>query len=112
MLRAYCRRTLLAFPLCLTAALVGPPPAAAQLVVFDSNGFESPTFTTGNIAGQQAFQFLPIASAGTIETGTVSAGSRAFQITGALLLPNSLYGDANFWYKSYTVAGAVKPVAS
>ena len=47
-----------------------------------------------------------------IQNGTVVGGSQAFEIVGSQLLENDAYGDANFWYKSYSAAGAVNPVAS
>jgi hypothetical protein len=113
MLRAHRRSIRLAFALwLLAAAWAVPQPARAQVVVFNSNGFESPTFSAGAISGQQGFQFLPSSAAGVVQGGTVFAGSQAFQINGPQLQPNASYGDANFWYKSYSVAGATNPVAS
>ena len=118
-MRAYRRPIRLVIPIVVvTAALAGDPAwlgtprAAADVVVFDSNGFETPTFTAGNMTGQQGFQALPGSGAGTVQTGTTMSGSQALQINGSALLPNAAYGDANFWYKSYSVASAVKPVPS
>jgi hypothetical protein len=113
MLRALHRLSRFALPaLLLAAALAGPQRARAQVVVFDSNGFESPTFSAVAISGQQGFQFLPSLAAGIVQSGTVFAGSQAFQINGSQLLQNDSYGQANFWYKSYSVAGATNPVAT
>jgi hypothetical protein len=89
-----------------------PQPARAQVVIFNSNGFESPTFSAGAVSGQQGFQFLPSSAAGVVQNGTAFDGSQAFEIVGSQLQENDAYGNANFWYKSYSAAGAVNPVAS
>ena len=113
MLRAHRRPIRLAFLLGLVAsAWAEPQPVRGQVTVYNSNGFESPTYSAGAISGQQGFQFLPSSAAGVVQSGTVFAGSQAFQIVGSQLQPNASYGDANFWYKDYTVAGATNPVAS
>src|SRR6266478_2485521 len=117
-MRAYRPIRLVILMIAVTAALAGDPAglgtprAAADVVVFDSNGFETPTFTAGNMTGQQGFQALPGGGAGTVQTATTMSGGQALQINGSAILPNATYGDANFWYKSYSVAGAVKPVPS
>jgi hypothetical protein len=96
----------------LAITLAAAAPAAAQVTVFNSNGFESPSYNVGNIFNQQGFQFLPSLTAGVIQNGTVMSGSQSFQIVGTALQANNQYGDANFFYKDYTVGGAVNPVAS
>jgi hypothetical protein len=115
MLRALRPLTRLGPALLLAAAALWPgtQPARAQTVIFDSNGFEAPTYTAGAIAGQQNFQALPTPSAGMIQTGTVFAGSQAFQIVGSQLQSTSAlgYGDANFWYFGFSAASAFNPVA-
>jgi PEP-CTERM motif len=114
-MRAYRRYERLAIPIAVvTITLAAAPPAAADVIVFNSNGFETPTFNTGNISSQQGFQVLPTPLAGVIQTGTVRSGSQAFEIIGAQLQSTSAmgYGDANFFYKSYSVAGAVNPAVS
>jgi hypothetical protein len=113
MLRAHCRFRRVMLPVVLLAAVgAGTQPARAQVVVFDSNGFESPTFSNGAISGQQGFQFLPSSAAGVVQNGTVFGGSQAFEIVGSQLQENDTYGQANFWYKSYSFAAATNPVAS
>jgi hypothetical protein len=113
MVRALCRLYPPA-PLLLAAALLtlaAPAPVAAQAVIFDAGGFEAPTFSAGNITGQQGFQALPTGPAGTVQSGAVAAGTQAFQINGTQLMPNASFGDANFWYRSYTTGSAYNPVA-
>jgi hypothetical protein len=113
MLRAHRRLTRLALALNLLAIVwAAPQPARAQVVIFNSNGFESPTFSAGAVSGQQGFQFLPSSAAGVVQNGTAFDGSQAFEIVGSQLQENDAYGNANFWYKSYSAAGAVNPVAS
>jgi hypothetical protein len=94
------------------AIALAAPRAAADVIVFDSSGFEP--YSMGNISGQQGFQAFPTPSAGTVEGGTVNGGGKAFQIVGSQLVSTSGlgYGDANFWYKSYSVPGAFNPVVS
>ena len=124
MLRALRHPTRLGPVLLLSAAALwhGTPPARAQVSIFNSNGFESPSYSAGTITGQNAstvagpltFQALPTPSAGMIQTGTTFAGSQAFQIVGSQLVSTSAlgYGDANFWYVDFSTANAFKPVAS
>ena len=113
MFRVHRRSTRSALPLYIViAAWATPQPARAQVVVFNSNGFESPTFSAGAISGQQGFQFLPSSAAGVVQSGTVFGGSQAFQINGSQLQENDAYGQANFWYKGFSVAAATNPVAS
>jgi hypothetical protein len=113
MLRAHRPLNRFALPVgLLVIAWAAPQPARAQVVIFNSNGFEAPTFSAGAISGQQGFQFLPSSAAGVIQSGTVFGGSQAFQLVGSQIQQNDAYGNANFWYKSYSVGGAVNPVAS
>ena len=53
--------------------------ASGQTTIFNSNGFESPTFTATSIVGQQGFLTVPGSpSSGMVQTGTVRTGSQAF----------------------------------
>lgn len=96
--------------LCAALLLPSTRAAVAQTTIFNSNGFEAGTFNTGNIHNQQGFQALPLTSAGSIQTATVFAGSRAFRINGPTTASNVPFGDVNFWYKPYTQANTVNPV--
>src|SRR3954469_7023014 len=111
-MRAYRYLHRVAVPTAVVAIALAAPRAAADVIVFDSNGFEP--YTMGNINGQQGFQAFPTPSAGTVEGGTVNGGGKAFQIVGSQLVSTSAlgYGDANFWYQSYSVPGAFNPVLS
>ncbi|HEY1378410.1 MAG TPA: PEP-CTERM sorting domain-containing protein [Gemmataceae bacterium] len=113
-MRAFRYLNRVAVPTAVVAIALAAPRAAAQVVVYDSNGFEAPSYSVGNITGQQGYQFLPTPAAGTIQTGTVMSGSQAFQIVGSQLQSTSAmgYGDANFFYKSYSFGAGVNPVAS
>src|SRR4051794_4156695 len=76
------------------AVLLFPATGRAQVfTIFNSNGFESPTFVSGTLGsyylggsgGQQSYlttDFNQILGtpAGNIQSGTVFAGSQAFQI--------------------------------
>jgi hypothetical protein len=110
-MRALPRPRNLAVPAAMLVAALAAPPAAAQIQIFDSNGFENPQYNVGNIFNQQGFQFLPSLTAGVIENGTAMTGSQAFQIVGTALQANNPYGDANFFYKNYSV-GQYSPVVS
>src|SRR5262245_15230951 len=91
------------------AALFSPSAGRAQMTLFNSNGFESPTFAPGILGsfyiggtgGQQGFlttdfnQFLG-APAGTIQSGTVFAGSQAFQIHGPGLFDDGTFSGQTF----------------
>lgn len=82
--------------------------------IFNSNGFESPSFTTagtGNIFGQQSFTFAPSNTAGVIQNTTVRNGTQAFQVIGPnMTVPGynefnpftgqTVYTGANFWYRN------------
>jgi hypothetical protein len=112
-MRAYRRSSRLARPIvALMVALAAASAASAQVVVFDSNGFESPTFNPGSINNQQGFAFLPNPAVGVIQSGTTLNGGQAFQLVGTQILPNAAYGDANFLYRGNTFAAATNLVAS
>lgn len=113
MLRAFRPVRLAAPAVAAAVALAAAPQAAADVVVFDSNGFEAPSYSAGTIFNQQGFQVLPTPNAGMIQSGTVMSGSQAFQIVGAQLQSTGQqYGDGNFFYKSYGFGAGVNPVAS
>lgn len=117
-MRAFCRRRHLALiTAALASALMAAPPAAAQVLIYDSLGFEAPTYSAGPINNQQLFTFLPspnsgLIHSGTVADGTVFTGTQSFQIVGAQLVSTGpSFGDANFHYRSYT-NGAINPVLS
>jgi hypothetical protein len=70
-------------------------------VIFDSKGFESPTYTAKAINGQQSFKVLPNdPNSGIIQAATVRTGSQAFQANGpAMTVPGFAGTGANFWFK-------------
>jgi hypothetical protein len=108
------------------ALVLATPIAQAQTVLFNSNGFESPTFATGMLGtyygggsgGQQSylttdFNQLLGTPAGTIQTGTVQSGAQAFQINGSRLYDDSTFGGQSFWYRNYpTATTAFNPTGS
>jgi hypothetical protein len=81
------KRMLLAAILC--SGLV----AAAQASVIYSTGFESPTFSTGNLDGQNGWDghTYGTASAATVQTATAHAGSQAVQIDSTPILNSAWY---------------------
>jgi hypothetical protein len=86
----------LAFALALTA------PAAGQTTttIWNSDGFESPSFTTGTIFNQQSFKVAPANPAGQIQTNVVHNGAQAFHINGpTMVTPGFSNTGANFWYR-------------
>jgi hypothetical protein len=95
---------------CAVALLCCPRPAAAQINIYNSGGFES--FNSGTIVGQQGFVAEPVGStAGQIQSGTTFAGSgSALQIVGSALDPNPGFNAQNFWYRSYGV-NTINPVS-
>jgi len=108
------------------AVLMFPAFGHAQVALFNANGFETPTFMTGTLGsyylggsgGQQShlttdFSQLLGTPAGNIQSGTVSAGSQAFQINGARLFDDTGFSGQTFWYRNYpTAATAYNPVTS
>src|SRR5262245_1565445 len=107
--------------------IVFPSLTQAQTTLFNSNGFEAPTFVTGNLAayymggsgGQQNYlttdfiQGLGGAAAGTIQTGTVQSGSQAFQVSGPALFDDPTFSGQTFWYRNYpTASAAFNPVGN
>jgi hypothetical protein len=106
--------------------LIFPATGRAQVALFDSNGFESPTFAQGTLGsfylggtgGQQGhlttdFNQLLGTPAGNIQSGTVLAGAQAFQITGSRLFDDTGFNGQTFWYRNYPTAGAAyNPVLS
>jgi hypothetical protein len=76
------RRALLAA--LLGCAVVAPSRAA---ILFDSNGFESPTYSTGNLVGQNGWDRVDSESPSvpnvpiTVQNSVVASGSQAVQIT-------------------------------
>jgi hypothetical protein len=89
-------------------------PAAAQTVIFNSNGFESP-YNLGNINGQQGWAALGSTGAGTIVNTTVFAGTQAFRINGQNLTAGGFGGSStSFWVQEVApnLAASFKPVAA
>jgi hypothetical protein len=121
-------RRFAAWPLIAISVVWSFPSAThAQVTLFNSNGFEPTTFSTGNIgayyggggpAGQQSylttdFSQLLGTPAGNIQTGTVLNGTQAFQINGNNLFDDGTFAGQTFWYRNYpTAATAFNPVGS
>lgn len=99
----------------LALSLVIPAsPASGQTTIFNSNGFEAPSYSTagtGNIFGQQGFTFVPSNTAGVIQNTTVRNGTQAFQVIGPNMIApgynefnpltgQTVYTGANYWYRN------------
>jgi PEP-CTERM motif len=116
----------------LAVALIAATQAPAQTVIYDSTGFESPTFATGALAsywgpppnppgpgGQNGWlttdvtQALsgPAGGAGQIVNVNAFAGTQAFRIDGTKLFNDPQFFASTFWFRSAAV-GAISPVAS
>ena len=124
--RAATRHAGLRFVLICAVIAVSPAAAQAQISLFNSNGFEPPTFAPGVLAsyygggtgGQQNylttdFNQLLGSPAGTIQTALVQSGTQAFRINGSQLFDDTSFGGQTFWYRNYpTAATAFNPVVS
>lgn len=110
------------------AGMFGVPAVGwAQVTsVFNSNGFESPTFvpgvlgtnTLGGPVGQQGFfttdfnQLLGT-PAGNIQSAVMQSGAQAFHIDGPRLFNDGALGGQTFWYRNFPSAGsAFNPTAN
>lgn len=71
--------------------------AQAQTILFNSNGFESPTYAVGQLAGQNGWlsDVAAATSVGTIQTTTVAAGSQAVRVGGGVAT-NWFYPDISY----------------
>jgi hypothetical protein len=115
--------------LAVSTVLLAVSSAPAQVVIYNSSGFESPTFTTGAQAsywiggsgGQQGWQTtdlnqqppLPGSNgAGQIQTSNVFAGSQSFEVIGNRLQNDVTFSANTFWFRSATPATAFNPVAN
>ena len=57
--------------------------ANSETVLYDSNGFESPNFTTGNLSGQNGWTVQSLSSSAfSVESTLVASGSQAVQAFG------------------------------
>jgi hypothetical protein len=87
----------------LAAALAAP--AAGQVTIYNSNGFEPPAGTgygPGALTGQHGYQVLGSSAATTVQSGVVFSGTQAVQINGPSLIDTgSQWGHTNFWWKAY-----------
>jgi hypothetical protein len=92
------------YGLMVSGVLLFGHPTTVQAQFFNPGGFESPTFTNGNIGGQQSFIAFGSTTGGVVQNSTVFAGSQAFQISGANLNNSTGSGFAfgNFYYREYT----------
>ena len=72
-------------------------PSYADIVVYDSDGFEMPKFTAGNLEGQDGWVRTGNASGGVVEIAVVESGFQAVQITRA---PNEdcAVGRTHDWF--------------
>jgi len=65
--------------------------SAGAAVVYDSNGFESPTFSTGNLNGQDSWGVNYTSSAVQVQTAVVRSGSQAVEAQRTADNPSSCY---------------------
>src|SRR5207245_1749677 len=102
--------------------------APAQTTVYNSSGFEPPTFTTGPLGsfysggtgGQQGWLTTDLAQvsspangAGQIQTSTVFAGTQSFEVIGSRLVNDPTFSAQTFWFRNFpTFATAFNPVAN
>ncbi len=68
--------------LLMTAAVASSLPAAADVLY--ATGFESPTFTTGPIAGQNGWAVFGASAAAQVESGFAQSGSQAVEVIPSL----------------------------
>lgn len=80
----------------LIAAAAGVALPATAAMVYDSNGFESPTFTTGNLSGQSGWSVNYTSSAVTVETAVVRSGLQAVEVLRTAANINSCYFEPTF----------------
>jgi hypothetical protein len=109
-------------------ALITAGQAHCQTVIYDSTGFEPPTFTTGALGtfyvppasgGQNGWlttditQQLngPAGGAGQIVAVNPFAGTQSFRIDGTKLFNDTTFGGSTFWFRN-AAAGAINPVGS
>jgi hypothetical protein len=113
--------------LSLATLLVVPAISPAQVTpIFNSNGFEQPTFNPGILAshfsggtgGQQGFlttdfnQLLGT-PAGNIQTAVTQSGAQAFHINGTRLFDDPAFFGQTFWYRNFpTPATAFNPAGN
>ena len=114
--------------LSLAIALFGAGMAPAQTTIYNSNGFDPPTFTTGPLAsfyvggtgGQQGWLTTDLAQvsspangAGQIQNSIVFSPTQAFNIIGNRLVNDSTFSAQTFWFRNFpTFAGSFNPVAN
>ena len=77
-------------------------PAYAGTVLY-TTGFESPTFTTGTISGQNGWAVFGTSSAAQVESGVAQSGSQAVEI-----LPSLATGQTGPYYALSTAASEVE----
>jgi hypothetical protein len=111
----------------LAVTLIVASQAPAQTVIYDSTGFEPPTFTTGALGtfyippatgGQQNWMTTDLAQvsgpqngAGQIQNAVAAAGTQSFEIIGQRLVNDSTFSAQTFWFRN-AAAGAINPVGS
>jgi hypothetical protein len=100
------------YPLVAVVVAVGSvAPAWGQTTLLNTNGFEQPTFFPTLLTGQQSFTVAGSATAASVQTGTVFAGSQAVQISGPALTDTAFSGG-NFWYQAFSSGAGYNPTAN
>jgi hypothetical protein len=113
--------------LSLATLLALPAISPAQVTtIFNSNGFEQPTFNpgilgshfSGGTGGQQGFLTTDFSQllgtpAGNVQSAVTQSGSQAFHIDGTRLFDDQNFAGQTFWYRNFpTPAGAFNPVGN
>src|SRR5262245_1186571 len=123
MTRVSDRRAPILFALAAACALAGATPGRGQVTIYNSGGFESTPLGAigpyGTTAGPGQWtttdlnQLLGGTPAGTVQTGTVQSGARAFRINGPGMIDDTAFSDQTFWFRGNPNAGqAFNPVAN
>src|SRR5689334_21633213 len=111
-------RTLWWVSLAAAGLLSVPSPGRAQVTVFNSNGFESPSYNNSALAGywstppgpgsQQGWlttdlnQFFTSTNpAGAVQNGTACAASQAFEVIGSRLANDSSFAGQTFSFRNF-----------
>ncbi len=89
-----------------------PLPSFAQITIFNSNGFESPSYTAGPLVGgspQQGWITTDLNNGSTpaavIQSTNVFQGSQALQVIGPNLANDFLFSYQSFWYQDSSSLG-------
>ncbi|HMP58153.1 MAG TPA: PEP-CTERM sorting domain-containing protein [Gemmatales bacterium] len=109
----------IAFGVAALVLLLGSSPAQAQVVLYNSHGFEQPFYAPGSLVPQQNWQTTDanqiVTPAGVVQSGQVWQGSQAFQVIGPNLFNDIFFSYQTFWYHdSFSLPGVLpyNPVAN